>query len=126
MPSGIARSSLSPLLCHVCNQTEIKDRFIWRNISYSIPSETILKHIPSEAILKQMQDMYTPDNGSRLNGTATLGLEGRVPRLQKASHTASKSLLFSFVLDTFQAISVIFFLTVLNTRSRISDLWICR
>ena len=27
----------------------------------------------------------------------------------KASHAASKSLLFSFVLDTFQAISVIFF-----------------
>ena len=35
-----------------------------------------------------------------------------MPQLQKASHAASKSLLFSFVLDTFQAISVFFFLTV--------------
>ena len=50
-----------------------------------------------------------PYNGSRLNGKATSGLEGRVPQLQKASLAASKSLLFSFVLDTFQAISVNFF-----------------
>ena len=42
----------------------------------------------------------------------------------KASHAASKSLLFSFVLDTFQAISVIFFNST-GTRRRISDLWIC-
>ena len=40
----------------------------------------------------------------------------------KASHAASKSLLFSFVLDTFQAISVIFFNST-GTRRRISDLW---
>ena len=52
---------------------------------------------------------FTPYNGSRLNGKATSGLEGRVPQLQKASLAASKSLLFSFVLDTFQAISVNFF-----------------
>ena len=51
----------------------------------------------------------TPCNGSKLNGKATSGLEGRVPQLQKASLAASKSLLFSFVLDTFQAISVNFF-----------------
>ena len=50
----------------------------------------------------------TPCNGSRLNATATSGLEGRVPQLQKASHAASKSLLFSLALNTFQAISVIF------------------
>ena len=43
----------------------------------------------------------------------------------KASHAASKSLLFSFVLDTFQAISVIFFNST-GTRRRMSDLWICR
>ena len=42
----------------------------------------------------------------------------------KASHAASKSLLFSFVLDTFQAISVIFFNST-GTLRRISDLWIC-
>ena len=40
----------------------------------------------------------------------------------KASHAASQSLLFSFVLDTFQAISVIFFNST-GTRRRISDLW---
>ena len=34
-------------------------------------------------------------------------------------------LLFSFVLDTFQAISVIFFDST-GTRRRISDLWMCR
>ena len=52
---------------------------------------------------------FTLYNGSRLNGTATSGLEGRVPQLQKASLAASKSLLFSFVFDTSQAISVNFF-----------------
>ena len=64
---------------------------------------------------------FTPYNGSRLNGTATSGLEGRVPQLQRASHTASKSLFFSFVLDTFQG----HFLNSTNTRSRISDLSGC-
>ena len=39
----------------------------------------------------------------------------------KASHAASKSLLFSFVLDTFQAISVIF-LTVQETKKNIRPL----
>ena len=47
----------------------------------------------------------TPYNRSRLNGRATSGLEGRVPQLQSRS---SKSLLFSFVWDTFHAISVNF------------------
>ena len=45
---------------------------------------------------------FTPYNGSRLIGTATSGLEGRMPQLQKA---------FCFLLFrilTFQAISVIF------------------
>ena len=34
-------------------------------------------------ILEQMYSRsFTPDNGSRLSGTATSGLEGRVPQLQ--------------------------------------------
>ena len=80
---------------------------------------------PNNMLLKS-----TPYNGSRLNRTATSGLEGRVPQLQKAFHAASKSLSFSFVLDTFQAISVIFFNSTntrsQGTRSRTSDLWMCR
>ena len=47
------------------------------------------------------------------------------PASNKASHAASKSLLFSFVLDTFQAISVIF-LRVQAHEGELSDLWICR
>ena len=53
-------------------------------------------------------DIFTTDNGSRLSGTATSGLEKSAAASNKASHAASKSLWFSFVLDTFQAISVIF------------------
>ena len=45
---------------------------------------------------------YTPHNKSRLNGTATSGLEGRVPQLISQPRKA-------FCLDAFQAISINFF-----------------
>ena len=55
-----------------------------------------------------MLTLFTPYNGSRLNETATSGLEGRVPQIQIKLLTQLQKA-FSFVLDTFQAISVIFF-----------------
>ena len=53
--------------------------------------------------------LNTPYNGSRLNGKATSGLEGRVPAASKSFSCSFKKPFVSFVLDTFQAISVNFF-----------------
>ena len=69
------------------------------------------KAVASSELMKSVfyYNLHTPDNGSRLSGTATSGLEGRVPQLQIKLLTQLQKPFVFFCFGYFPGYSVIFF-----------------
>ena len=94
--------------------------WLWKFLSSSLPqclcqeheetcSQKSLHRNHSLTHCSLVSDKITPYNGVKAKWNSDFRFGGKsAAASNKASHAASKSLLFSFVLDTFQAISVIF------------------
>ena len=83
-------------------------KYRMRQLAMKYSKEKAHEHKSRRSFLEK-KVITTPYNGSRLNGKATSGLEGRVPAASKSFSCSFKKPFVSFVLDTFQAISVNFF-----------------
>ena len=134
LPPGIfSNRNVFEVISRCCSTT--LEKLVFQPIGYSNTPEYLNTKIYLEGIQKTIANAHVPKHlviSNCLHGDDSLYLKEKPsihPRQRvkakwnsdfrfggksatasnKASHAASKSLLFSFVLDTFQAISVIFF-----------------